>query len=179
MKCTIGENGNDIQRNKDEDPLAGLYMVWLYAEPEDGYELAGFSLVKKEDGQYTKADLLTSTWTDNANFTDPYAGDDEFVVNVNCARTEDANSNDHDGDGEKAREAARAKNNWSEEPDVTFYAVFVPEGTVLPDGESTGISSVVNNGVKVAPVRYNLSGQRVEGQYKGIVIVNGRKQLLK
>lgn len=84
-------------------------MVWLYAEPEDGYELAGFSLVKKEDGQYTKADLLTSTWTDNENFTDPYAGDDEFVVNVNCARTEDANSNDHDGDGEKAREAARAK----------------------------------------------------------------------
>ena len=71
------------------------------------------------------------------------------------------------------------ENNWSEEPDVTFYAVFVPEGTVLPDGESTGISSVVNNGVKVAPVRYNLSGQRVEGQYKGIVIVNGRKQLLK
>ena len=61
MKCTIGENGSDIQRNKDEDPLAGLYMVWLYAEPEDGYELAGFSLVKKEDGQYTKADLLLTS----------------------------------------------------------------------------------------------------------------------
>ena len=85
----------------------------------------------------------------------------------------------HDVEFMLRREAARAKNNWSEEPDVTFYAVFVPEGTVLPDGESTGISSVVNNGVKVAPVRYNLSGQRVEGQYKGIVIVNGRKQLLK
>ena len=41
------------------------------------------------------------------------------------------------------------------------------------------ISSVVNNGVKVAPVRYNLSGQRVDDQYKGIVIVNGKKQLLK
>ena len=179
MKCTLGENGNDTQRDKDEDPLHGLYMVWLYAEPEDGYELAGFSLEKKEDGAYTKADMLTSTWTDNGNFTDPYPSDDEFIFNANCDRPEDANTNDY-ASTDEAREAARAKDNWNAEPDHTIYAVFLPEGTVLPDGDDpTGISSVTAAGEKKTGTPYNLSGQRVGTQYKGIVIVNGKKRLQK
>lgn len=179
MKCTIGENGNDTSRDKDNDPLAGLYMVWLYAEPEDGYELAGFSLVKKEDGQYTKADLLQSTYTDNGQFEDPYAGDDEFIFNANCSREVDANTNDYGGDSDAAREAARAKNNWNEDPDHTIYAVLVPEGTVLPDGDVNGIATVEAAQSKGVAARYNLNGQRVDAQYKGVVIVNGKKLLQK
>lgn len=45
---------------------------------------------------------------------------------------------------------------------------------------TTGISSVKRTYVRTkdAP-RYNLSGQRVSGSYKGIVIQNGRKFVAK
>ncbi len=177
LKATIGENGNDLSR-EDGDPLRGIYMVWLYGEPEDGFELAGFSLVKKADGEYTKADLLTSAWTDNGNFDDPYAAEKvdegyEFVFNANCDRPVDANSSDYDQDSDRAREVARALDNWNEDPDFVIYAVFVPTGTVLPDGEDTAVEQIERT--KVSAQAYNLNGLKANGQRKGIVIVNGKK----
>ena len=44
--------------------------------------------------------------------------------------------------------------------------------------DGTGISSVVNNST-VPTVTYNIAGQRVSKGYKGIVINNGRKVLVK
>lgn len=173
MKATLGENGNDTSRVQG-DALFGIYMVWLYAEPEDGYELAGFSLVKKADGEYTKADLIAPTYTDNNNFTDPYKDDDEFVFNANCPRDVDAKTADFNDDSDQAREYARSLNNWNEEPDHLIYAVFVPEGTVLPDGEGT---SKINN-VQLqesATHIFSLSGQKVTALRKGIYIINGKK----
>ena len=175
MKATLGENGNDTSR-VEGDALRGIYMVWLYAEPEDGYELAGFSLVKKADGEYTKADLIAPTYTDNGNFTDPYMDDDEFVFNANCPRDVDGDSQNFSGDdaSDQAREYARSLNNWNEEPDHLIYAVFVPERTVLPDGEGT---SNINNVQlqKSATQIYSLSGQKVTALRKGIFIINGKK----
>lgn len=173
MKATLGENGNDTSR-VEGDALFGIYMVWLYAEPEDGYELAGFSLVKKADGEYTKADLIAPTYTDNNNFTDPYKDDDEFVFNANCPRDVDAKTADFNDDSDQAREYARSLNNWNEEPDHLIYAVFVPEGTVLPDGEGT---SKINNVQlqKSATQIFSLSGQKVTALRKGIYIINGKK----
>ena len=40
--------------------------------------------------------------------------------------------------------------------------------------DGTGISSVVNNNT-VSTETYNLAGQRVSKDYKGIVIKNGKK----
>lgn len=176
LKATIGENGNDLAR-EEGDPLRGLYMIWLYGEPEDGYELAGFSLVKKNDGEYTKADLIASTYTDNGNFEDPFAAekvdeDYEFIFNANCPRDVDANTSDYDNDV-AAREAARALDNWNEEPDHVIYAVFVPVGTVLPEGDSEGVESVKFSAKQQQA--YTLLGTKASSAQKGIVIVNGKK----
>lgn len=48
------------------------------------------------------------------------------------------------------------------------------------DGETTGISTAVStaNGGADAPM-YNLQGQRVSGGYKGVVIKNGKKMIVK
>lgn len=178
LKATIGENGNDTSR-VDGDPLRGLYMIWLYGEPEDGYELAGFSLVKKADGEYTAEDFLKSTYTDNGNFDDPYAADKveegyEFIFNANCAHEVDAKS---DVDGDNAQEIARAKNNWSEEPDHVIYAVFVPKGYEIPGGDAEGIKDVQNS--VMATQTYTLTGQKASAAHRGIVIVDGKKVVRK
>lgn len=176
LKATIGENGNDLAR-EEGDPLRGLYMIWLYGEPEDGYELAGFSLVKKNDGEYTKADLIASTYTDNGNFEDPFAAekvdeDYEFIFNANCPREVDADSNNF-ASADEAREAARALDNWNEEPDHVIYAVFVPKGTVLQDGDSEGVESVKASDKQQQA--YTLLGTKASSAQKGILIVNGKK----
>lgn len=47
------------------------------------------------------------------------------------------------------------------------------------DGDATGINAVSNSTKATNAVRYNMSGQRVNGSYKGIVIENGNKYLVK
>lgn len=179
LKATIGENGNDVNR-QDGDPLRGLYMIWLYGEPEDGFKLAGFSLAQKAYTEYTQDDFLVSTWTDNGNFNDPFAAEKvdegyEFIFNANCDREVDAKS---DVDGDNAREIAREKNNWSEEPDHVIYAVFVPESYVIPEGDgSEGIKDVQNS--VMATQTYTLTGQKASAAHRGIVILNGKKVVRK
>jgi len=46
-------------------------------------------------------------------------------------------------------------------------------------GESTGINSVENGQLVIDNVVYNLSGQRVDSNYKGLVIKNGKKVIIK
>jgi len=179
LKATIGENGNDVNR-QDGDPLRGLYMIWLYGEPEDGFKLAGFSLAQKAYTEYTQDDFLVSTWTDNGNFDDPFAAEKvdegyEFIFNANCDREVDAKT---DVDGDNAREIAREKNNWSEEPDHVIYAVFVPESYVIPEGGgSEGIKDVQNS--VMATQTYTLTGQKASAAHRGIVILNGKKVVRK
>lgn len=184
LKATIGENGNDVSR-EEGDPLRGLYMIWLYGEPEDGYELAGFSLEKKADGEYTKADLLVSAKSDNGNFDDPFAPEKvdegyEFIFNANCDRPYDTKSDEgFDNDADAAREAARAMDNWHEVPDHHIYAVFVPEGTVLPGEEILPGEESIND-VKLDAKKskaYTVSGMKATAGHKGIVIVNGHKSV--
>ena len=47
------------------------------------------------------------------------------------------------------------------------------------DGTATGISSIAADKANGRDVRFNLAGQRVDKNYKGVVIVNGKKQLVK
>ena len=47
----------------------------------------------------------------------------------------------------------------------------------LPGSETDGINKV--NTLVETGVRYNLAGQRVGNDYKGIVVVNGKKYLRK
>lgn len=47
------------------------------------------------------------------------------------------------------------------------------------DGTATGINSIAADKANGRDVRFNLAGQRVDKNYKGVVIVNGKKQLVK
>lgn len=47
-----------------------------------------------------------------------------------------------------------------------------------PEASATGIAAIEENAVKNS-VRYNLSGQKVSNDYKGLVIVNGKKVINK
>jgi hypothetical protein len=46
------------------------------------------------------------------------------------------------------------------------------------DLEGTGIKTVKNNTIN-SNVRYNLAGQQVDANYKGVVIMNGKKFMQK
>ena len=50
---------------------------------------------------------------------------------------------------------------------------------IIADGEATGIAGVDAEAGKDTEVIYNMAGQRVDGSYKGIVIKNGKKILVK
>lgn len=56
--------------------------------------------------------------------------------------------------------------------------VFDAEMNLVPDGATTGITSVDADNDADAPA-YNLSGQRVGSSYRGVVIQNGKKTLRK
>ena len=50
---------------------------------------------------------------------------------------------------------------------------------IVPDGEATGIAGVNAEADKANDATYNLAGQRVGNGYKGIVIKNGKKYMIK
>ena len=183
VKVTIGENGTDLSRTEEVAPdmpknLRGFYMAGLFGEPEDGYKLAGFSLVLKADEEYTTADLLVPASTDSNGFSDPFIEDGGLCFNANCDRNEDARSddsafsNDDKDDNVQAYEAAQALDNWNEEPDHVIYAVFVPEGYTIPEG--AGIKNVQSDAK--AGQAYLLNGIKANNG-KGVVIVNGKKKV--
>ena len=58
--------------------------------------------------------------------------------------------------------------------DVASQASFV-----MFDGETTAINAIQDNTTVAPAATYNLGGQRVNAQYKGVVIVNGKKQIRK
>ena len=47
------------------------------------------------------------------------------------------------------------------------------------DDTATAISTIANDSSKLDGATYNLAGQRVDASYKGIVIRNGKKYLIK
>lgn len=110
LKATIGENGNEAG---NDSALKGLYECWLYAIPEDGYELVGFTKVWKENVEdYEESDFLVQSSKDGQDVNNHPDG---FRVNVNIPRAAEGTDN---------REAVRERNDWSETPDHQFYAVF-------------------------------------------------------
>ena len=50
---------------------------------------------------------------------------------------------------------------------------------IIVDGEATAINSVKAEAGKANEATYNMAGQRVNGSYKGIVIKNGKKYMIK
>jgi arabinan endo-1,5-alpha-L-arabinosidase len=61
----------------------------------------------------------------------------------------------------------------------TLTLFFVNEGSYIDGSSLTGIEKIVVNSRKNCPYSYNLSGQRVSKNYRGVVIRNGKKVLQK
>lgn len=64
-----------------------------------------------------------------------------------------------------------------------FMKKIVPEDTTQTDTTSTDIITIHTTDIKPMPsrdnTRYNLNGQHVDSHYKGLVIINRRKRLIK
>ena len=46
-------------------------------------------------------------------------------------------------------------------------------------GDQSGINGIATDGTLLKGPRYSLSGQRVDNDYKGLIIINGQKQIIK
>lgn len=77
----------------------------------------------------------------------------------------------------KQKSAIPAKRCYLEVKGTSSKAAFYSLGTNF--GETTGISSVENKAVKADAPVYNLAGQAVGKGYKGLVIKNGKKFVIK
>ena len=64
--------------------------------------------------------------------------------------------------------------------DASAVRITLDDVTLNVDDNVTGISTPTLNGQQTKDdVYYNLSGQKVDGSYKGIVIKNGKKMVVK
>ncbi len=146
MKATIGENGDE--EGYTDESIKGLYECWLYAMPEDGYELVGFTKVLKNNVEdYVESDFLVQAKKKDSNDNSHVDG---FRVNVNSKDCPVKRTSNMEGYGaDQARADARADGGWSENPDHHFYAIFKP-------------STVPVNRVSVAYFQPWLSGMQDE-----------------
>ena len=62
---------------------------------------------------------------------------------------------------------------------AAWQAKFPNANVTFVDNKETGISAIRTNQQRVDRSIYNLSGQRVDASYKGIVIINGVKVVVK
>lgn len=128
-----------LQNNGDEGASGGVndgqqcYFVKAYAEPMEGYELAFYTNVIKEDGIYAPSDCYAVfNQTDGegrtTSFTATGMGD---IINIhNSAKhsREDGTS----ADDTPSRDDALNNGIWEETPDAEIYAVFRKIGEELP-----------------------------------------------
>ena len=126
------------------------YYCRLLAEPVPGWELVGFTNILKDE--YEPEDFFgTTSPTEVAFHFDPL-----YVFD--------------------AQSYSAAQENWVDEyVDVyQYYAVFRPvsgEGILIPKTENGQPATT-----KRSP-QYNLSGQRVDKRFRGLVIRDGKKNL--
>lgn len=201
IKVTSGENGDPTQCNPAtyneegvktggnegfmEDALGtlGYYDVNLAIMPEDGYEFVALTTEVAEDGVYTPATAImrrVGGATNEFVFHWDYemSGDDYFynLININSADVPVVMNSD-----QGAKSDAYAKGGWSEEPDTHYYAVFRKVGAEYPKlvlDQAAGVEKVVMSAEAEAAL-FNVAGQKVSADAKGIVIMNGKKVMVK
>lgn len=64
-------------------------------------------------------------------------------------------------------------------PDTAPWLTKYGDANVTYVGDLSGIHGITTDGTTLKGPRYNLSGQRVGNDYKGVVIINGQKQIIK
>lgn len=177
MKATLGENGDE--EGKQDDPK-GLYECWLYAIPEDGYELVGFTKVWKDNVEdYVESDFLVQAKKNNSTDNNHSDGFRVNVNSINCPVKRESNLEDYGAD--QAREDARGDGGWSDAPDHHFYAIFKPSTAPVNrvtvtyyktwlngtqnDSYGTWTSEVINEGANVKLTAIPAPDMRLVGWY--------------
>lgn len=167
---TICLNGKSVEMGKDPSANAGYMLLTLEQALEAGdvIEATGYRN-KNEDGKNASIYFLFENgaeWKDDKGF-----------VNI-CA---DDNDEDYDDDGSTpntntweitAAEAGSKTIKLSRNAASTN--IFITKFVI-----TRGVANGIENVEVVTPVKnnaiYNLSGQKVDASYKGIIIVNGKK----
>ena len=120
---------------------------------------------------------FTTEWQDfDADFTIPNEADGMKSIAFNMAEIKEANIYEIKDVQWYLKDDGLAENKtWENLIDQTGGANFVKKEGATGAIEPTGINGIINDATIGSNVIYNLSGQRVTKNYKGVVIINGRK----
>ena len=176
VKATLQQNGSDTND-------LGMYEAVVSAKANDDYEFVCYSYERytNDNPIYLKPDILLEASgfdSESRTFTE---ATNAMGVNGTGAilNVYTGNRNDPNSDG-ISRDDLFASDDWSESPDITVYAIFRRKGDIYPmidlelDVEALECEPQQPDGKA-----YNLQGMQVNEDYKGIVIMNGKKFLRK
>ena len=174
VKATLQQNGVDANE-------LGMYEAVVSAKANEGYEFVCYSYECYSNDRpiYLKPDIMieasgfdseTRTFTEAINAMG--VNGTGAILNVYTG-----NRNDPNTDG-ISRDNLFASDNWSESPDITVYAIFRKEGDLYPTIDlELDVEELECEPQKPNGKAYNLQGIQVNENYKGIVIINGKKFL--
>ena len=176
VKATLQQNGTDPNE-------LGMYEAVVSAKANEDYEFVCYSYecYTNDRAIYLRPDIMleasgfdsgSRTFTEATNAMG--VNGTGAILNVYTGNRNDPNSDSI------SRDDLFASDKWSETPDITVYAIFRKKGDLYPtidlelDVEEVECEPQTLNGKA-----YNLQGIQVGEDYKGIVIVNGKKFLRK
>lgn len=137
----------------------------------DGVVEAGKAVILKGNGNYVlESSSEPATVTETGLKTSD--GETKGATNIYCL----ANKNNIVGFYQVANTVTIPANKAYLEINTTTPAKYYSIGI---GGNTTGIQTIQQNGVKADGIMYSLSGQKVGANYKGIVICNGKKMIKK
>lgn len=176
VKATLQQNGDDCNG-------LSMYEAVVSAKANEGYEFVCYSYETYSNDRaiYLRPDIMVEasgfdsgsrTFTEATNAMG--VNGTGAILNVYTG-----NRNDPNSDG-ISRDDLFASDNWSESPDITVYAIFRKKGDYYPMIDiELDVEEVECEPQKPDGKAYNLQGMQVGDDYKGIVIMNGKKFLRK
>ena len=155
----------------------------LYALPNEGYKFAGFFLDEDGDNVFDIEFDQPISFTDDGDLDNKSIEEGQPRAFTNSPARQvvlthespnEYNIQDATSEENKAAAEAAAEADWQEFGCLNhFYAVFYKEGEENP---ITGIKAISINPDEII---YNLCGQRVGKEAKGLLIVGGKKKVIR
>ncbi|MBQ8046855.1 MAG: hypothetical protein IJ196_02900 [Prevotella sp.] len=176
---------NDCNNSVSQDAL----RIRVYPAALEGYELVCYANKVQEDGLYGRRDVYATLTEEGENkymnFEWSELGD---VINVNNPdHPENANSAEDDPDKPMPEDCLldEYEHFWNTEPDTYVYVIFRAVGEEYPkfDADYEGHVTDDPNGISQvktaanAGISYNLAGQVVNDNAKGIIVKDGKKYI--
>ncbi|MBQ6186994.1 MAG: hypothetical protein IJK49_03470 [Prevotella sp.] len=161
----------------------GVYEIAVFVDPEVDYELVCYADKIKEDGIYGKSDVypvIDGTGEGQRSWNFEWSGEGNWI-NINCPDDICPVTGSSDGsvegtDGRKREDCFKRTDFWNADPDTYVYVIMRKVGDELPkfvEDETAIHGLTIDN--KSNGATYNLSGQQVGKDFKGVVIKDGKK----